>query len=81
MLGDNVLEGFEVIILLLAPLADFVKPVFEAFALFTQLVDAGFEVGDFGNVCALGDLRADGLVHVCFQSGAELVDLFRAGSW
>ena len=70
MLGDDVLEGFEVIILLLASLADFVKQILEALALFTQLMHTGF---DFGDVCAL--------VHVRFQSGAELVDLLRAGSW
>ena len=66
---------------MLASLADFVKPILEAFALFTQLMDTGFEVGDFGDVCALGYLGADGLVHVCFQGGTELVDLLRAGSW
>ena len=46
VLGDNMLEGLEVVILLLASL----KPVFEALALFTQLVDTGFKMSDVGDV-------------------------------
>ena len=79
LLCDDLLQKLEVFSLLLAVLADFVEPAFEAFALVAELLDTDLKLHKLRGVCAFGYLGAYGLLHILFEGRAELVDFLGAG--